>query len=83
MLTYTHNVFNLSLIKTKLLLGQKMDCETKLISLQVTKSCNQLVGAFRDSWQDKMLHERCRIQHTVSRRECRMAAAQGVHVKAI
>lgn len=33
MLTYTHNLFNLSLIKTKLLLRQKMDCETKLIPL--------------------------------------------------
>lgn len=83
MLTYTHNVFNLFLIKTKLLLSQKMDCEIKLIALQVPKSCSQLVGAFRDSWQDKMLQERCRIQHTVSVRERRKAAAQGVNVKAI
>lgn len=82
MLPYIHNVFNLFLIKTKLL-GQKMDCEIKLISLQVTKSCSQLVETFRDSWQNEMLQERCRIQCTVSMREGRMAAAQGVNVQAI
>lgn len=60
-----------------------MNYEIKRISLQATKPCSQLVGALRDSWQNEMLQERCRIQSTVSMRESRMAAAQGVNVQAI
>lgn len=60
-----------------------MDGEIKLISPQVSMPRGQLAGALGDSWQDKMLQERCRTQCAVSMRECGMAAAQGVNIKAI